>query len=194
MSFWQTHSKEIVSILVPIIGALATYLLKPRAKLVWSITNSRAMSVQEQQVTADGSIQTVPGIVRTASIFLRNAGREAAENVEVVFNWRPPHINVWPQRDYSTNTNPDGRYILKFPDLASKEPIGLELLAVNSALPDIIQIRSTQQGSAKQIETSPQEIHSKFVLWIVLYLMIAGASATLYLMISIVQFFALIPA
>lgn len=192
MNLIQAYSKELISIFVPIVLALIGHVFKARSKIIWSVTNAQVMSVQEnRQAPGNGEVQQVPGTVRTASIFFRNTGRDAATNVEIVFNWKPAHFNVWPQRDYNTITNPDGRFIIKLDDLAPKENFGVELLAVNEVLPDVVSVRSTQ-GVGKLVKTMPDLVHPKWQLVLVLYLMFAGAIATVYALISTVQLFAFI--
>jgi hypothetical protein len=71
-------------------------------------------------------------IVRTKSLFFKNVGREAAVDVEIVFNWRPPHFNMWPQRHYEVSINPENRFVIQIKNLAAKEFIGVETLSVNT--------------------------------------------------------------
>ncbi|MDT3686747.1 MAG: hypothetical protein RO009_17085 [Pseudorhodoplanes sp.] len=46
------------------------------------------------------------------------------------------------------------------------------------------------QGVATEIEMIPQQVHPKWKLMLVLYAMIAGAVANVYMLITAIQFFA----
>ncbi|OSI71596.1 hypothetical protein BSZ22_10915 [Bradyrhizobium canariense] len=68
----------------------------------------------------------------------------------------------------------------------------MDLLTVNSEMPSLIQVRS-KQGIAKAIPTMQQPIHPKWKVGLVLYLMFMGAVATVFSVISVIQFVAVAP-
>jgi len=189
MDFIQEHSKEITSLLVPLVGAIIALIFKARAKLIWSVHGSRSILTEEFVQVEVGPPSRRVVNVQTAFLVFQNIGREAATEIEIVFNWRPQIFQLWPIREYGTATNPDGRFIIKISNLAPKEFLGVDLLATRSDLPDLIQCRSLQ-GSAKKIETTPQPIHPRWKLSAALYLIFMGAVSTIYILISAIQFFA----
>jgi hypothetical protein len=192
MSFFQTYSREIVSLLVPFVGALIANIFRARAKLIWSEHNSRVMLSEEFIHVEVGPPQRRQLIIRTSSLFIQNLGRDAATDVEIVLNWKPQHLNIWPQRHYEQKENPEGRLIIQLANFAPKEFLGIDVLTVNSDMPALIQVRSAQ-GVATQIKTIQQPIHPKWKIGLVLYLMFMGAVATVYAVITLLQILVLIP-
>ena len=189
MEFFQEHSKEITSLLVPLVAAIVAIVFRARAKLIWSVHSAKSLLTEEFLRVEIGPPSRKLVNVHTAALFFQNMGREAATDIEIVFNWQPQIFQIWPTRQYDTATNPDGRFIVKLPNLAPKEFLGIDLLSVRTELPALIQCRSLQ-GAAKKIETTPQEVHPRWKLSLVAYLMFMGFVSTIYLIISVIQFFA----
>ncbi len=187
MSFLQTYSREIVSLCVPLVATLVANAFRARAKLIWSEHISRVMISEELVHVEVGPPAKRTLVIRTSSLFVQNLGRDASTEIEIVFNWKPLHFNLWPQRLFEQQINPDNRFIVKLPNLAPKEFVGLDLLTVNSEMPLLIQVRSLQ-GIAKRIETMQQPVHPKWKLVTAGYLMFMGAVATIYALISGIQF------
>ncbi len=148
MSFLQTYSREIVSLCVPLVATLVANAFRARAKLIWSEHISRVMISEELVHVEVGPPAKRTLVIRTSSLFVQNLGRDASTEIEIVFNWKPLHFNLWPQRLFEQQINPDNRFIVKLPNLAPKEFVGLDLLTVNSEMPLLIQVRSLQ-GIAK---------------------------------------------
>ena len=48
--------------------------------------------------------------VHTVTHLLGNAGKETATRVELVFNWKPLCMNIWPSRHFEAHAENDGRY------------------------------------------------------------------------------------
>jgi hypothetical protein len=181
----QAYSREIVSLLVPVITTVVTWLFQARARIKWSV-HSHKMFLTEQNVTLpDGTTQAKPGSIRVMSLFVVNTGRQTAEDVEVVFNWSPQLHHLWPQRQYSHAINPDGRFILSLPSLGAKEFVGVEALTIDR--PEVIQVRS-KQGPGKNIMMGPQKIFPTWVRVVVLYLLFMGLAASVYLLFAVIQF------
>lgn len=192
MPFYQTYSREIVSLLVPIIAAVVANIFRARAKLIWSEHISRVMLSEEFHHVEVGPPERRHLVIRTSSLFIQNLGRDAATDIEIVFNWRPQHFNIWPQRGFEERINPDGRQIIQLANLAPKEFLGMDLLTVNSEMPRLIQVRS-KQGIAKAIATIQQPVLPKWKMGLVAYLMFMGAVATVFTIITLIQFVSVAP-
>lgn len=186
MTFFQTYAKEIVSLLIPVVLAVGGYYFRPRTKLRWSVSHNSVMLVDEAYKTDDGKEERRDVDVRFRRIFLENAGRAPAKNIEVVFNWRPRKINLWPQRIYSEAINPEGRFIVSLPNMATKEFVGIDLFSIRGEVPDVVNIRS-EEGFAKEVQMRPQIVYSNWVNGSVLALMFLGAMAFVYLLITAIQ-------
>ncbi len=138
MEFISKYGKEIISLLVPFITWLLNVGYKARAKLIWTSPHSFTFLVQEPLRNAEGNILKPTQTVNTASIRVINTGRETANKIELVFNWTPQYLNLWPVRYYEQKTDQDGRNILIFDNLSPKEEIGLEIMSINADLPALL--------------------------------------------------------
>ena len=189
MSVLQDYGKEIFSLASTTVVALINAAMKPRAKLTYGSPFSFTYLVQQPLVNEDGKQVKPTQTVATANILVQNTGREAAKNVEIVFNWEPLCLNVWPQRVMETTKQADGRYIVKLPTLAPKEFVHCNILALNAALPDLIHLRS-EGGVAENIGYMTQAVISKIRIRIALTLMFLGAAATVYIVLTAAQLLA----
>ena len=140
----------------------------------------------EETYMEDEETKTAVKLVEVTSLNFRNSGRAPASDVEIVLNYKPHHINFFPQRTHEVRISPDGRYILAMPSLAPKEILLMDLLCVGGENPIIVNFRCKEQV-AKQIETISQIKYPKYVNYIAATLMFLGVAAAIYILISILQ-------
>ncbi|MCP1420608.1 hypothetical protein J3D47_004851 [Pseudomonas laurylsulfativorans] len=190
MNFISTYGKEIVSLIVPIITWLLNSGLKAKAKLVWTSPHSFTFLVQEPIRDADGNVLSPTQRVCTASIKVINTGRDTANKVELVFNWRPQYINLWPVRHFESKTDQDGRHILIFDNLSPKEEIGIEIMCINADLPALLVVRSAE-CTALNVQLMWVRLTSQWKINVVRFLLLLGASTFLYWLIALIQFLVL---
>ena len=138
------YGKEIVSLLVPFIAWVLNVGIRPRAKLIWTSPHSFTFLVREPLRDAEGNALRPNQTVHTASIKVINTGRDTAHRVELVFNWKPPYMNLWPVRSYEEKSDGDQRHMLIFENLAPKEELGFEIMSINHDLPALLQVRSAE--------------------------------------------------
>ena len=124
--------------------------------------------------------------VNTASISIFNAGQSPATKVEVVFNWKPQHINIWPSRHFDEKLSPDARYHLFFDSLPSKDVVGFEVLNINADMPGIVTVRS-EQCAAKLMELQPQPVAPKWKVAVIVGLLAIGLATAVYFFILFLQ-------
>lgn len=187
MTIFETYGKEIVALLVPFITFTLTTLFKTKVRLLLSIPHSFTFLVQQPLLDAQGNIIQPTQSVKTTSVVLQNAGRETATKVELVFNWKPPCVNIWPSRHFTEHIEPDSRYVMIFDSLAPNETIGCELLAVNAELPNLLIARSDQCVS-QPIEMYPQPVVKPWQRRIAILLTLAGMALVVYLGVQLLQF------
>ena len=190
MTFLETYGKEIVSLLVPVITLVLNSLFKAKAKLQVALPHQFTFLVQEPLINAEGQQVSPTQTVRTNSFIIRNAGRDKATKLELVFNWKPMCINIWPVRHYEEHIEPDRRYVLIFDSLAPGEVLGAEVLTVNGDLPNLVTVRSAE-CTAQNINMYPQPVISNNVRRTATVLMALGLAASVYLGIVLVQFLVL---
>lgn len=97
MEFLQRYGKEIVSILVPFITWILNVGIKARPKLIWSLPHCFDLLVQEPLRDPAGNELQPTQMVRTASLRIKNEGRDTANKVELVLNWEPQYMNLVPR-------------------------------------------------------------------------------------------------
>jgi hypothetical protein len=121
---------------------------------------------------------------------LKTSFSTSATNVEIVFNWKPPCLNLWPVRHFSEHTESDNRYVLIFDSLAPGEAQGCEILSLNAELPEVITVRS-KECVAKSIPMYPQPVISNSKKAVAAIFMFFGLATTVYLTIVLIQFLVL---
>jgi hypothetical protein len=125
--------------------------------------------------------------VKTNSFVIKNSGRAPATKLELVFNWKPMCLNLWPVRHHEEFIELDGRYTLIFDSLAPSEVLGIEVLSINFDLPNLITVRS-KECMAQEVMMSPQKIVSTRTKIFERTLIVLGATSAIYLGINVVQF------
>lgn len=160
---------------------------KAKAKLIIASPHSFTFLVQEPLRDAEGKTLKQTQTARTASYLLKNIGSEPAKNIELVFNWKPQCINIWPSRHITEHVEADNRYVVIFDSLAPNEYVGFELLSVNEESPALITARS-EQCLAKFVEMYPQQVLKPWIARTVTVVMLLGVGAAIYLALLVLQF------
>jgi hypothetical protein len=190
MEILQQYAKEIFALFIPILTWILNNIFRPRAKLQLARPHGFTFLVDEPLKDEEGNVVSPNQTVETTSHVLRNAGKEPATGVEIVFNWKPPCINIWPPRHSTEHTENDGRYVLKFDSLAPNELISFELFSINRELPRLINARS-DQCTAETIEMYPQPVVQSWKQRLAVFLVFSGIAFAVYVGIIILQFLVL---
>ena len=190
MSFLETYGKEIVAIIVPLLTWVLNTLFRAKARLQVASPHRFTFLVPEPLLDQQGNQVASKQTVHTSSFLVRNAGRESATKVELVFNYKPMCLNVWPPRHFEEHIEPDDRYVLLFESLSPSEVVGCELLSVNANLPDLTTVRC-DESVAQHIEMYPQPILSNARRRVLLALSALGLATVVYIAIVLVQFLVL---
>lgn len=190
MSLLTEYGKEIVSLLIPFITWFLNVGIKPRAKLLKTTRHAFTFIVQEPIRNAQGEVVQPNQRVCTASVQVFNSGRDTAHKVEVVFNWKPQCLNLWPVRSFEEKTDGDGRYMMIFENLAPKEEIGIEIMAVNGDLPGLIQVRSAE-CLAQDVQLMWFIRVASWRIQLARGFVLLGLSTAIYWLLTLVQFLVL---
>lgn len=190
MSFFETYGKEIFALLVPMFTWTLNTIFKAKTKLQVALPHQFTFLVQEPLIDGDGNQVKPNQTVQTNSFIIRNAGKVSATKLELVFNWKPMCLNLWPVRHYEEQIEPDNRYVLIFDSLAPGEVLGVEVLSVNADLPNLTTVRSAE-CVAQTINMYPQPIVKKSVQYVAAVLIALGLAAAIYLALLLIQFLVL---
>jgi hypothetical protein len=144
------------------------------------------MALNEPTVNDKGEVVSPLKVVRIPSVSVLNTGRNPAANVNITFNWKPQHYSLWPSRHHKVDTAPDGRFTIMAGTLPPKDFIVVDLLSVNTELPEITSAYCDQCTSTI-VTLFPQEVHPRWKLLLAVWLMVLGLGAAVYLAISAIQ-------
>jgi hypothetical protein len=183
----KAYGKEIVALLVPCVAWALNYFFRAKAKIHFATPHQFVFLVQEPLRDAQGTVIQPSQTVYTRSLLIRNAGKVPVTGIEIVFNWKPMCMNIWPPRHYDELIEPDNRSTIKFDSLAPGEYFGLELLSVNNQLPEALTVRS-DQCVAENIAMYPQPFVPAWKRRIAVGLLFAGLGLTVYILILLLQF------
>jgi hypothetical protein len=124
-------------------------------------------------------------VINTHSVVLRNAGRQTATNVRIGHNFLPD-FNVWPPMPYTVNAIPGGTQEVLIPALIPGEEITISYLYFPPVT--VAQIHAgikCDQGFAKAVPVLLQRQFPRWVNALVGLLMVAGAIAILYVLVTL---------
>lgn len=172
---------------MPLLTWLLNSRFRPKARLLFANPHAFKFFFPEPLFGADGQILKPSQSMHTRSLIVRNDGKLTATKIEIVFNWKPQLMNLWPVRHYTDNTQADGRYSMHFESLAPGEHVTIEVVAINADVPDIITLRC-DQCAATMIETYPQQVLPNWQRRLAVFLMLAGMAGVVYLTILLLQF------
>lgn len=178
MAIWDRFTSSdtlmatAITVAIPLIIAAFQSWIKPRAKLRYGTVTNMVMLPRKE----DGSM----GVLRVRLVRIYNSGKRPAEHVEVIFNWKPQHIEQYPHIVTHDQTSSDGRYIVQIARLNGGESVDLYLAADKEVdLPEIIYVRANgEQG--KVVNYRNVIWHPLHIRIIVAVLMILGAFTTIY--------------
>lgn len=190
MTFLETYGKELFSLLVPLLAWTLNRYFRGRARLEVAQPHNFTYLVQQPLVDAQGNQVQPTQTAHTTSLIVRNSGRDTATHLELVFNWKPMCLNVWPPRHFEEHNERDSRYVLVFDSLSPGEVMGCEILSVNIPLPTLLTARS-DQCVAQFVNMYPQPVISRARRSIGLFLTALGLAAAVYGAILLVQFLVL---
>ncbi|MGR9386433.1 hypothetical protein [Rhizobium leguminosarum] len=161
-----------ITVTIPLVIAAFQVWIKPRPRLRYGTVMQMIMLPRKP----DGEL----GVLRVRLVRVYNRGKRPAEHVEVIFNWKPQHIEQFPHLVTHEHTSSDGRYLVQIARLNGGESVDLSLAADGEVdLPEVIYVRANgEQGKL---------VNYRSVLWfslpvrvLVALSMVIGAFTTIY--------------
>ncbi len=174
---WTNIYPVLVSGLVAVVAAFILRWIKPKAKIIWSETH-----IFCYLITPDDP-DKLAGNLWTRSMFVQNVGKETAEGVEIIFNFKPQLFNLWPSLPHTTELIPDKRFVIRANSLAAKEWFRIELLSEHEP-PDLVRVRTASTGEALKVDMVPTRMYPKPILFLIVLSMYLGAFSIIYHTIS----------
>jgi len=186
MNLLTQYGKEIFAFIVPVFTLILNKYFKNSAKISYGELHQFTYLINEPLLNKDGELVRQTQTVHTQSYVFRNDGKEAATNMEVIFNYPPMYLNVWPSRLFTVKNDLEQRYVMVFDYLAPKETIRCEVLAINTQVPMLLSVRC-KEGIAQNIVLAPQRVfHPAFINSIRL-LIFLGSVSLVYIIVVLLQ-------
>jgi hypothetical protein len=186
MNLLSQYGKEIFAIVLPVFTLVLNKFFKNGAKVCYGQLHQFTYLLDVPLLDQQGDVLLPTQTVHTQSYVFRNEGREPATKMEVVFNYPPQYLNIWPARHYEVKNDPDRRQIMIFDYLAPKEVIRCEVMSFNSGLPVILSVRC-KEGIAQNITLSHQKVANPATINFVRILIFLGSVSLVYLVIVLLQ-------
>jgi hypothetical protein len=169
-------SKEIVAVLITaalsVIGYIVLLLIAAKPKIKYGIFSNDHLIPRDNE----GKMFSV----FTQNIFFTNTGRATADELEVIFNFRPFHLEIYPTIPYELKDNPDGRLVFSVSKLNPKERLNIRLLNSHNPLPEVINVR-WRGGQGKLINIGPQQLFPKWFNLTIFGLLVLGVITAIYI-------------
>jgi hypothetical protein len=180
IAFLNSIPTPLWSFLLGLAATFIAWIARPRTKIVWSKTHAYCHTVFQNQAsqnptTPNQAPQPLPPLLVYNEYFVvGNRGRKTAEQIEIVFNFKPQTLSIWPQRNYREMTNPEGRY-----NLAPRENFNVNVLQATSQPPELLAVR-TPDRVGKQIRTQVFPVYPNWVLVLVWLMIFLGVCVCIY--------------
>lgn len=186
MSFFTLYGKEIFALAVPIFTLIINKFFKSSAKLSFGELHQFTYLISEPLLNDKKEQVSEKQTVHTQSYLFKNEGREPATSVEIIFNYPPMYLNVWPSRPYVLTQDMERRHIMVFDYLAPQEMIRCEVMSFNRELPSLLSVRC-KEGIASQLRLIPSKVYHPLIVRFVVVLMFLGSATLVYLAIVMLQ-------
>lgn len=169
---------EIIAVLLTTVVAVAQYFLRPKARTVWADSHQFTFLLPPQN-----NMNSI--LLNTRTVFISNIGRASAENIEIYFNYKPEHFEIYPTCNYNYIENPDGHFCIIIPNLGPKENFSIELLQTGRESPSLLRVRTPAQGECRMVFMRHQQVYSNKVNYSILTLLILGLYTAIELVIRL---------
>lgn len=186
MNILSQYGKELISIIIPFITFTLSNFFNGKAKVSIGELHQFSFLIDEPLKDDGGNVIKEKQLLHTKSYMVINEGREPAKKLELIFNYKNMHLNLWPVRPYTESFDPNGRYVITFEYVAPKESFRCEILSINSELPEMLTSRC-EQGVARSILLYPQKIINKYYLKFIQCCVFLGMASFIYIFIMLLQ-------
>lgn len=167
----DTLIAAFITLSSPFILFFINKLITAKVKLRYGTVNDIVLLPNKP----DGS----PGVLKIRQIRIMNTGSKAADDIEIIFNWKPAHIEQYPHLSNGEEIKADGRYVVKVNRLNAKETFNINMATDVGDIPSIIYLRA-KDSSSKIIEFNNVIWYSLPVRLFISFLLILGFFALCY--------------
>ena len=166
----------VVAAVLSFIGWAALRIFTPRANVAWAFSHQHCFLLRDINP---------PLLAYTKEIWVQNAGRVIAEDIEVILPAKPPHYDVWPQRHYAELQNPDGSFVIKFDHLNRREAVAISIFQTANPPPEVVNVR-WRGGVGTQLPMGPMRIWPRWYLRLLATFILMGVFAVFYFIVRVI--------
>lgn len=177
----------LITITFTMTWQIVTKVLAAKPRVRWGDTNHNHFLVPYTPPATEENPtpQAATNSFRTLNTWFVNGGNAVAEDVEIVFNWKPAHMERFPHLPIKEETTFDNRYVVTIPRLNPKEGVSFSLLSLNQELPAITTVRC-KGHAARRIQFVPQQQLPRWAQALIMVIMLLGIFAAVYLTVLLV--------
>ncbi|WP_329847725.1 hypothetical protein [Stenotrophomonas hibiscicola] len=172
------YSKEIASILVGLFGLIGKLAAKPKTSMGWG-PRASISHILPPFTDADGNVTDQRPHLTVGSFFISNTGKVPLSEIEIVLNYSPQSLNLWPPRPFSITEIAHGRIAISLPTLSPKDELWFEMVAVNNTLPNVLSVRS-KETVARPITVDLLPVAPRWQIRAIQILSLFGVVAAVY--------------
>ncbi len=182
---WIDWIKDIVStqffqtLALTFITSITIKYSSDRGRLVWAVPHQHTYLMPK--IGEPGTF-----LVQTQEIWINNTKSKEIYDIEIIFNWRPSHFEIWEPRAYEEKPHPDGRFSIFIPNFPKKDFMTLSILVTSGNMPSIIAIRS-RDGAARKVNMAPLRVFPKWFNITVTILMVIGLISVIYGLVGLIS-------
>ena len=169
----------IIKIAVPLFTlGLGKYLdrwLEKRSKLIVYLGHASAFTIRGNP----------NGVIHTHAVVLRNAGREAANNVRLGHHVLPENFQIYPAIPHEVVREPNGAAEIVIPKIVPNEQVTVSYLYFPPLLwSQIHSYTKSDEGFAKALNVIPTPQPPRWMIVVIWSLVFIGSVSLLYLVIG----------
>lgn len=187
IAFVRDHSAVLLALIAPVTAWILNFYFRPKVRLQHGVGHDFTYILDKSYNPPDPNNRIPSGVMHVRSTVVSNIGRETAKGVEVIINFPPDLINVWPIRFFERKDMADARIVLSFPNLAKSELFTVQMFTLNRKLPEVLNVRC-EQGVSRLRNLVPQTVNSRTYNLSIVSLTTIGSGALIYLFIAFLRF------
>ncbi len=173
----STNVPDIVSaVIISLTTALLFWLFRSRVTIIFGSTTWSLHSIN-----TDNEQPCL--LVSSEKIYVQNMGKIGANDIELVLSTKPFSYKLWSPRDHSEKELRGGQHSITIPSLAPKELLIVDILSTGQRA-ELVNV-NCPQCIPKNVPFLPQRQFGAWLNVLVIYLMLAGAIGSVYLVLRL---------
>ncbi|WP_353088235.1 hypothetical protein [Stenotrophomonas sepilia] len=136
------YAKEIVALIAGALNLWSKTLGRPRTSMVWGQRNTVSHVLPDFK--ENGVVTLKSPILNVGSVLVRNTGKTSLSEIEVILNYAPNSLNIWPVRPMTQRQIEHDRFLVTVAYLPPGEELWLDMVMVHGDVPAVLGIRSKE--------------------------------------------------